>query len=164
MHCMFIVHYIPRQYQLDFHSLTRIPFHLPRSSIDFLEMACFIHNHISYWNLMQMSFSIPWQMFLFCRCQKSGHRNNSRLSAFIMALQFTNKIPIVVNGLIRFGGRNGSSLLHRTEMPTLQLAKRNASIHTSNRFVRMLKAEHITPLGWALLVRIIYFYPYESNL
>lgn len=79
-----------------------------------------------------------------------------------MALKFTNKIPIVVNGLIRCGGRNGSSLLCRTENPTFQLAKRNASIHTNNRFVRMVKGEHITSLGWALLVRIIYLWPCES--
>lgn len=117
---------------------------------------------INYWGLLHMTFSISWQMFLSCRCQKSAHRINARLSAFSMALQFANKIPTVVNGLIRFGGRNGSSLLYRTENPTFQLAKRNASIHTNNRFVRMVRAEHVTSLGWALLVRTIYFQPYES--
>lgn len=74
-----------------------------------------------------------------------GNLPNSELS---MALKLSNRI-------ILFGNRYASSTLLRAENPAFQSAKRNASIHLSNPFVRKIKAEHITPLGWMLLVRTV---------
>lgn len=69
-----------------------------------------------------------------------------------MSFQLLNKISAVVGG-----ARNGAHLLYRTGNPILQLPKRNASIHTKHWIVRKMKAEHVTPFGWTLLVRILYF-------
>lgn len=86
-----------------------------------------------------------------------GNRINAKLSSFSMSWKISNKIPTVINGLIIFGTRNRSSILFRPEQNIFQSTKRNASIHTTNWFVRKFEAQHVTPLGWALLVRIIYF-------
>lgn len=109
------------------------------------------------WCISYMTFCLTFllrflDVFTICDCHLSIALKSNKRPAFNMSLQLLNKISAVIGG-----SRNGAPLLYRTGKSIIQLPKRNASIHTNNWMVRKLKAEHVTPFGWALLVRILYF-------
>lgn len=120
-----------------------------------------LHDSIDFPCALFLNVTFGWQYLIAVKC--SLHENLFDW-LFSMALKISRYISAVTYGLLACGTRNGSSILYRTEKTTFQLAKRNASIHTSNALVRKLKAEHIQPLGWALLVRKLNLYKLDGNI